>query len=297
MTAGMPPRERGQAAVESAITLPTVIFTVLGILQLTLVHQARMMLEYAAFSAARAGAVWNGDPAKMQSAAMLALMPTMPSLPLDSAVTPCPEGMRVDKVGQLFCRWTLLDEANRRLPVTGALAPFGPGKRLVTVETLSPTKQDFGDEKELDFDQGGDSLAERQKSQLTLRLTYFYELRIPIVNWMFFETWLAGAGGIGLSGLEVAEPRMRLGGGNASVSDASIRMGIEASQVDSNCAFSGLTRAHVTRLLALGTGSSRLLGSAKWYIPLVTTYTIRMQSNPFLQFAGEPPARCDSTSR
>jgi hypothetical protein len=85
--------QRGQAMVESAIVFPILIFTVLGIIQLTLVHQARIMLEYAAFSAARAGAVWNADPAVMESAAVFALLPTMPSPPTDALINICPKGL------------------------------------------------------------------------------------------------------------------------------------------------------------------------------------------------------------
>lgn len=281
--------ERGQAAVETAIAFPTLIFTVLGILQLTLVQQARMTLEYAAFSAARVGAVWNGDTSKMQSAAVLALLPTLPSPPADAALNPCPQGLRVDGVGQLLCRWAAVEGANNRMRVSGPLAPFGSGKRLITVETVSPTREDFRGEQEIDFDLGGDSLEARRKGQLTIRLTYFFELKIPIINWMFFETWLAGMGGIGLSGLEVAEPTMHKGAKGAAVSDLKVRLGLEAAEVDPNCAFSGLSKSHLARLIALGAAAPGGVRARKWYLPLVTTYTIRMQSNPFLQFAGSKP--------
>lgn len=43
---------------------------------MALVQHARLMSEYAAFSAARAGAVWNADPTTMMNAAEMALVPT-----------------------------------------------------------------------------------------------------------------------------------------------------------------------------------------------------------------------------
>jgi TadE-like protein len=280
-------RERGQAMVESAIVFPMLIFTVLGILQLTLVHQARMMLEYAAFNAARVGAVWNADPDKMQRAAVLALLPTMPSPPVDSIINPCPNGMRVDDPLSLLCRWTWVQAWNAQ-----GFTKTVFGKPQISVETLNPLKDDFGGQQEIDFDLGGDSLDIRKKSQLTIRVTYFYELRIPVINWVFFESWLAGMAGVGLQGINPFEPGITTGlpgatgASRVEVPDATVRMGYEwfkLPQSATNCSFTGLTKNHVMRLLGVG----RALG--KWYLPLVTTYTIRMQSNPFLRNAGTAP--------
>ncbi|HLM44600.1 MAG TPA: TadE family protein, partial [Myxococcaceae bacterium] len=64
--------ERGQAAVESALTLPLTVFLMLGTLQLFLMLQGRIMAEYAAFRAVRAGSVRHGDCQAMTHAAILA---------------------------------------------------------------------------------------------------------------------------------------------------------------------------------------------------------------------------------
>lgn len=272
-------KQRGQAMVEVAIVFPMMIFTVLGIIQLTLVQQAQIMLEYAAFSAARVGAVWNGDTREMEKAAVFALLPTMPSPVTDLLPIYCPKGLRVDDLLSLACRYKVVTTTND-------YSPFGNGKRLVTVETLSPTKADFGNEQEIDFDIGGDSLDQRRRSQLTIRLTYFYELRIPIINWVFFESWLAGLAGVGLPGLNPWEPKVAFESEELEIANAAVRMGYEYTKVDSsktNCSYSGLQKSNLLRLAALGSG----LG--KWYLPLITTYTIRMQSNHFLKNAGAKP--------
>src|SRR4051812_9783335 len=70
-------RPRGQAAIESALVMPLMVFFTLGIVQLSMVQQARLMTEYAAFQAARAGIVWNGSNERMHDAAVIALLPTM----------------------------------------------------------------------------------------------------------------------------------------------------------------------------------------------------------------------------
>src|SRR5688500_13186894 len=67
--------ERGQALVESAIVLPIVIFLILGALQLVMIQHARIMTEYAAYNAARAGIVHNANWNLMRNAAMVSVLP------------------------------------------------------------------------------------------------------------------------------------------------------------------------------------------------------------------------------
>ncbi|MBL8950496.1 MAG: pilus assembly protein, partial [Myxococcaceae bacterium] len=69
--------ERGQTAIEAALVMPLMVFLTLGILQLTMLQQARLMTEYATYQAARAGIVWNGSNERMHDAAVMALLPTM----------------------------------------------------------------------------------------------------------------------------------------------------------------------------------------------------------------------------
>src|SRR5437763_150758 len=66
--------EDGQAVVEAAIVLPAMVFLLLLALQLTQLQQARILAEYAASAAARAGSVMDGDPARMKQAATLAAL-------------------------------------------------------------------------------------------------------------------------------------------------------------------------------------------------------------------------------
>src|SRR3954447_21437008 len=68
---------RGQVAVEGALAAPAVVMLGLGIVQLGLVQQARLLAQYAAFAAARAGVVWGAGDARMHDAAMLVLLPLL----------------------------------------------------------------------------------------------------------------------------------------------------------------------------------------------------------------------------
>jgi hypothetical protein len=69
--------ERGQAAVEAALTLPLTIFLILGSLQLFMMLQGRIMSEYAAFEAVRAGSRYHGDCKPMTHAVLAALLPSV----------------------------------------------------------------------------------------------------------------------------------------------------------------------------------------------------------------------------
>ncbi|MBK7862347.1 MAG: pilus assembly protein [Archangiaceae bacterium] len=70
-------RPRGQAAVETALTLPLVLFMILGALQLFMVLQARILAQYAASRAVRAGAMSFGDCRTMNDVAHLVLLPAI----------------------------------------------------------------------------------------------------------------------------------------------------------------------------------------------------------------------------
>src|SRR4051812_25888352 len=68
--------ESGQAIVEAALVLPAMLFLILCAIQLAQMQQARLLAEYAAFNAARAGIVHSGDPQVMHDAALISVVPS-----------------------------------------------------------------------------------------------------------------------------------------------------------------------------------------------------------------------------
>ena len=205
---------RGQAILETVLVLPLFIIILLAILQLAQIEQARLMTEYAAFSAARAGIVWNGSNERMRDAALVALLPTFG---------------RTDSAQQLEQTWLRQKDTDEKL---GAL-PWGASPRsvsgtpldgMVRVDTISPASSDElgriwnlprgGDLEELDFDgaytypeapglsrhfdtfeqpgapDDGQELY-RRANILSIRVRYWYELRIPVANWFLFACWYA----------------------------------------------------------------------------------------------------------
>lgn len=165
--------QRGQAAVETAITLPTLIFVLLGLLQLTLAHHARIAAEVAAFRAARAGSLFRGDCDEMERAALLALVPTMPS-PASPGATP-----------QTRYVETAREIVYSNLPVTAV--GRGAGIPLVMLERKLANPRDRFD----------DPLAAgTPPMSLHVKLTYLYEARIPFANWIMSRFWYAGQTGV-----------------------------------------------------------------------------------------------------
>ena len=261
---------RGQAMLESALVIPLMIVIVLAILQLTQIEQARTMTEFAAFSAARAGIVWNGSNARMRDAALVALLPTFG---------------RTDSAEALIRTWQrqrAADEEFAALP-WGASAPAAingsPLKGLVRIDTIAPEGSDeLGriwnlrggyDWKELDFDSAytypeapgleqhfetfdqparADEEQEvyRRANVLSIRVRHWYELRVPVANWFLFVCWYG-----------LAKP------------------------IEHQTGYPTADRSEMALLWALSKGQASLglERRPRFFIPLSATYTMRMQSN------------------
>ena len=260
---------RGQALLESALVIPLMIVIVLAVLQLTQIEQARTMTEFAAFSAARAGIVWNGSNARMRDAALVALLPAFG---------------RTDSAEALMRTW----QRQRSADVEFAALPWGtsapatingsPLRGLVRVDTIAPEGSDeLGriwnlrggyDWKELDFDSAytypeapglehhfetfdhptidAEQEVYRRANVLSIRVRHWYELRIPVANWFVFVCWYG-----------LAKP------------------------TENQRGFPTADRSEMALLWALSKGraSPGRESRGRFFIPLSATYTMRMQSN------------------
>ena len=282
--------ESAQALVETVIVLPVVIFFILGTIQLTLMHQARLMLEYAAFNAARAGSVWNGDPDRMCNAAMISLIASRPSWP----------GIGNFNMGAIDDYLDLAGYA-AAMVASNALMDRVLGLSLVRVDTLSPVEADFGEAEEIDFDTVASTFEERRKTQLTIRVTYFYKMFIPFANMVIWNTWWA----MRCTGMGKASEFL-----NAinKIFDTELGVGrsgpfLAFKYIDYNALGSALGQIFSENFMSsedLYEGLSGWDWVAIWgasegtkdfFIPLITAHTIRMQSNPYKKFAGENPKK------
>jgi len=158
--------------VETALVLPGMLLLLLLTIQLTQLQRARILADYAAFAAARAGIVLDGDPSRMQEAAALAVLPSL-----------APAG---DLAGLVKARARLLAQ-------DAALRPLGLEQVRVVVH--NPVAADFEtwgrhlDGQEIDFDDVRPGAAEA--TLLSLEVRYLYELRVPFANQAIQSLWLA----------------------------------------------------------------------------------------------------------
>ena len=251
--------------MEAALALPLVVMLALGLVQLGLLQQARLLVEYAAFSAARAGVVQGVNNARMHAAALLSLLPLLGRAESWEAVAASwPEVRRRD-----LAMHALLRDA--RAPGLPPLLEAAGLAGLVRVDVLSPLdSRAIGDAwnvsggaawDELDFDlpfaypeapgladafrrftrplgDEPDQEALRAATLLTVRVRYLHELKVPLAGWAVFTCWLAAHP----AGME--EP----GGFPTTPAE------LEALE-------------HLAR------------GERRYFLPLSATYTLRMQSS------------------
>jgi hypothetical protein len=281
---------RGQAAIESALALPLLVFLVLGLLQLTLLEQAKLMTEYAAFQAARAGIVWNGNNERMRDAALVALLPT-----LGEATDNAPA------MAAALAHARVADEAFQGLGWGAEVPPDINGSSLhglVRVDTINPAGfpgveaiwklSDRGPWQELDFDgpaayPDGKGLAAhmasffdlsiddaqedlyRRATVLSVRVRYWYELRVPFANWLLFMSWYATNAGAALHGA-IDRPAV---GPNQVTGRVPGAPGLSNQK--------GYATAYPDEMAALWSVSRGT--PPHFYFPLSATYSMRMQSN------------------
>ncbi len=184
--------EAGQAAVESALTLPLTVFLVLGTLQLFMLMQARVMAQYAVGRAAKMGAVNHANCNAMVKSALLVVMPAIDS----SWARGAGKGARYAAAvsSHLGNRYLGASDGNRTGPIVWIDRVRPPAGRLAP-----------DDEEELwnlPEPQGPDRALE-------LRMVFWAPLKIPFANWVFARLALASWGLDELHGVDPLMPTQR----------------------------------------------------------------------------------------
>ena len=172
-------RESGQAAVESALILPLFVFLLLGILQLGLMHQARLLTKYAAYKAVRAGALHNANVDKMERAALAVL------LPLVSQGSSGAEFIKtVNSASDFQAKWNWPGVTSNQMPDTGI--PY------VSAVICGPLSSELpSGAQEVDFDDpsvaASEDWGQAQRTKLRIQLTFNYRMPIPFANLTIFN--------------------------------------------------------------------------------------------------------------
>ncbi len=283
--------EQGQAMVEFTLVAPTLIFMMLGILQLGMLQHAQVLTEYAAFMAARAGIVHNGDPKEMERAAFMALLPTITKV-YDGDGTFANVLLKVKAYEELGMKAFFSAEAyrwenNARPGLKGdatAMIAFDDAFKFIKIEVLGPSDAgrygSFGPhmhppgaplpsgEAEFDFDDVT-SAAAVDANRLTIRLTYLYVMRIPFANWVIQNIWGASQAGVALLDADASHGLLARHGAPELVEAYKVDQGFARIQAAASDEVAQLQRLNYLGLSVL---------------PLRATWTARMQSNQFKKF-------------
>lgn len=175
--------------METALTLPLTIFLLLGVLQLSMMLQARIVAQYAAYQAVRAGSLNKGDCRKMQQAALVALLPTItqvrtPKMLGDAFGARCNPCNATGK-GKVTIRYNPAQDGANEVGFSGYKEPILEIVRerpTVNSVNLRPHGEDT------DFDE---PRSPADTVRLEIRMLYWYRMRIPFVSWVMSKMFLA----------------------------------------------------------------------------------------------------------
>ncbi|QRK08211.1 pilus assembly protein [Archangium violaceum] len=209
-------RESGQVAVETALIIPLFVFLILGVLQLGLMAQARVMAKYAAYRAARVGAMNHASVEAMEAAAVFHLLPVLAT----EQGTILPTGSSSEVISKytraLTENTTRLAAGSKQVKVV-ICGPTISELRGTGRDALSPADQQSrggrGSRNEVDFDDpelvlngevsssdnpdddgstglGGDEMRRYNRLRLRVQLQLLYRMPIPFANWIMTRTYL-----------------------------------------------------------------------------------------------------------
>lgn len=174
-------------AVETALVMPLFVFLLLGLLQLGLMHQARLMTKYAAYKAARAGSLGSAGWVEMNTAALAVLMPMA-----SSGAAGSERVFSSYDLDHWAGSWDRIKD-NRQDGVIPYVAVMTCGPTLpmvLSIPGVNPTRGvDFDDPRAF----GGGSWAEANVTRLHVQVTFFYRLMIPFVNGILWRLALGTA--------------------------------------------------------------------------------------------------------
>ncbi|WIG94768.1 TadE family protein [Myxococcus sp. SDU36] len=169
-------RQSGQAAVEAALTLPLVVFLVLGTLQLFMMLQARILAQVAAYRAVRAGSINHGNCLPMMHAALVTMLPTV---------------ARTDSAETLAAAFSPRRHNHFRVRSSYGRDFNEPLIEIVRESPDAGWAQALTGGEDLLFDQPTDNAGALRARTLEIRMVAWYYMRIPFANWVMSRMLLA----------------------------------------------------------------------------------------------------------
>lgn len=191
--------------------MPLFVFLILGILQLGLTSQARVMAKYAAYRAARVGAMHHADPDAIEAAAIFYMLPVL--VGGNDVIMPTNDAFAVASKFGIYSnnpfdnRVAGMKQVKAVIcgPVRGEFA--GGGQRsLGRADQQALNSQ--GSANEVDFDDpavqsppanfydgatGADNLRRFNRMRLRVQIQWLYRMPIPFANWVITKAYLGTA--------------------------------------------------------------------------------------------------------
>jgi hypothetical protein len=170
-------RESGQAAVETALTLPLVLFVILGSIQLFLLSQSRLLAQYAVFQATRVGSLNHGACTPMTHAALLSVLPAVHSFLGDETLAGATPG---ERLGAAFGRFRHNHYLGYKGPGWEDAGTENEALVWLVREQPRPRPADV-----VAFDQPLPRAGRTEPLRLEVRMVFWAPLRIPFADWVF----------------------------------------------------------------------------------------------------------------
>ncbi len=159
------------------MSLPLVIFLILGTLQLFMLLQARILAQVAVYRAVRAGSLNHGNCRTMTHAAMVTMLPTVAATTSGAELA---QAFTERRQNHLRVRGT-----------SGTLFSEGPMVEIVRESPDANWVRGLPRGEDLQFDTPTDAPGELRRRTLEIRMVAWYYMRIPFADWVLSRMFLA----------------------------------------------------------------------------------------------------------
>jgi hypothetical protein len=178
-------RESGQAAVEAALTMPLMLFVMLGTLQLFMMMHGRILTQLAAFQATRAGSLNHANCGRMVHAAILQVLP---------AIQPfaTPNGTSVARnLADAFGRYAGNRYTGMNVALGGSTRVYDGTIIWIARDITGRSNPRFSGPTGLPHREDDDFDQSFEAQVLETKLIFWFPMRIPFANWVMGKTILA----------------------------------------------------------------------------------------------------------